>query len=336
MAVSLLRRLAADAPVPVFVVQGRGARGAVALLRIDERVEIVDSPRHATVLLVVGEVPADHAPALRQLHDQLPHPRVALWWTSDDLGPSARETLPPAQIVSADAADAIRDLHRGLLLGDRGTTMELGPEQNPTEWQGVGPHGQGGEGMMGGTPYGRSMAMTGEDIRDGLQLDRVPVTLGPYHGALPAGLTLDLELQGDVIVTCAVRRPDAEGFGGGLPVDTRTDRRVLWVADLLRVHGLGDRATRLLRTATHGRDPADLIRRARRSLYGSLAGVGTIDGRDGLARFDAIAAGEDPLDGRTLGTVLSEHLPGMEWSAAITTVWTLDPAPLEQTVGVPT
>ena len=331
MAVSLLRRLAGAAPVSVFVVSGRGARPAVAGLRIDERIEVVDSPRHATVLLIAGEVPADHAPALRRIHDQLPHPRAAFWWTTDDPDPPVRETLPSIELVRDDVGARLVETHRGLLSGSRESTPAFGPGENPTQWKGVGPHGQGGDGMMGGTPYGRSMAMTGEDVRDGLQLDRVPLTLGPYHGALPPGMTLDLELQGDVIVDCSVRSPGTQTLGGQVPGDAHdVDARTLWVADLLRVHGLPDRSRQLLRTAFDGGNVDGLLSRSRRLLVGALTGVGEIDGADALGRLDNIVAGDAGPAASHLGHLLGEHLPGMEWSEAVTTAWTLDPAPLEQ------
>ncbi|MET8570205.1 hypothetical protein [Streptomyces sp. NPDC004783] len=57
-----------------------------------------------------------------------------------------------------------------------------------------GGHGGGGTGMPGGLP----MAEQGED-RDGLTLDRLHVPLGPLLADWPAGLTVRLILQGDVI-----------------------------------------------------------------------------------------------------------------------------------------
>ncbi|MFE3581329.1 hypothetical protein [Streptomyces vinaceus] len=59
-----------------------------------------------------------------------------------------------------------------------------------------GPSGQGQE--EGKTPAGLPMADTGPD-RDGLALDRLHVSLGPLLADWPAGLTLRLTLQGDVI-----------------------------------------------------------------------------------------------------------------------------------------
>lgn len=324
MAVSTLRRLAASAPVPVFVAFGPDMRAAAWRLRLDPRLCVVASPRHATVLLVAGRLPADHVPALRRVHDQLPHPRGAVWWSADAHESQPREALPAAVGIRSDPVDAIVDLHRDLVSGKRESGAPLGPDQNPTDWRGVGPHGQGGEGMMGGTPFGRSMAMTGEDIRDGLQLDRVPVTLGPYHGALPPGLVLDLELQGDVIVSCSVRLPGEATLGSDPETpEPPGDPGLLWLSDLLEIHGLDARGRRLARAAFDDTDGGErLARLATRSLAPALRGVGTIDGEDALARVSGVTNDGSSLP-RPSPDLLEKHLPGMEWGEAITTIWSL-------------
>lgn len=342
MAVSLLGRIAASAPAPAFVVAGRGGRRTAWRLATDPRVEVVASPRHATVLLVAGAVPADHAPALRQIHDQLPHPRGAVWSGGGPLADPARRVLPTAVETSDDPVGPVRELHAGLMRGERDSSPVLGPVENPTAWKGVGPHGQGGEGMMGGAPYGRPMAMTGPDVRDGLQLDRVALTVGPYHAALPAGLTLDLELQGDVIVGCEVNL--AGGPWLGTPPDAGTPAgepgsRLWWLAAGLELHGLPALARRVARGALEGRGPTDrLLARARRGLAPALRDVGAVDGRDALDRLEArlADAGARWRPPRRPVEVLAEQLPGMEWGEAVTTVWSLDPQPLAASAGVPT
>ena len=55
--------IADRAPVPVFVARGLGAHRDVARLWSDPGVEVVRSPRHATILVVAGAVPLDHASA---------------------------------------------------------------------------------------------------------------------------------------------------------------------------------------------------------------------------------------------------------------------------------
>lgn len=197
MAVTFLQRLAAGRPAPVFVATGMAGAGVRDALALDPRIEIVDSPRHANILLVDGGVPADQHEALRRLHDQLPRPAVSLWYRSD----------PLVELDHARRVDRLEELpteaarlHRGLLEGSESGEPGLLPDQPPHPWQGKGEHGQGGEGMMGGVPYGRPMAMAMmEDLRDGLQLDSLSFTLGPFYPALPPGLQLALTSQGDLV-----------------------------------------------------------------------------------------------------------------------------------------
>ncbi|MBW3602419.1 MAG: hypothetical protein KY434_06960, partial [Actinobacteria bacterium] len=199
MAVGLLARAAGRARVPVFPVVGAGAARAVQDLRLRPEVELVSTPRHATVLLVAGQVPRSLSRPLAQVHDQVPHPRATVRWTGSGSGPD-RVVPAGATVVAADGdvVAAIASCHRGLLSGDRPSEEDMRPAEPPNEWRGVGPHGQGGEGMMGGTPYGRPMPMTADD-RDGLALDQLSVRVGPLLPALPPGLALDVRLQGDVV-----------------------------------------------------------------------------------------------------------------------------------------
>ncbi|HKP76146.1 MAG TPA: hypothetical protein VJT67_11430, partial [Longimicrobiaceae bacterium] len=77
---ALLAGLAAGAPVPVFVAAGTGAGTSPETLRLDPRLRLVDSPREAGVLLVVGGVERRLLRPLLRLHDQLPRPRCTVWW----------------------------------------------------------------------------------------------------------------------------------------------------------------------------------------------------------------------------------------------------------------
>jgi hypothetical protein len=93
-------------------------------------------------------------------------------------------------------------LQNRLLAADNSANAELLADEPPAPWRGRGDYGQGGEGMMGGKPYGRSMAMTMEDV-DNLALDDVPTALGPYFPGLPSGLQVMLRMQGDRVRVCA-------------------------------------------------------------------------------------------------------------------------------------
>src|SRR3546814_9744942 len=121
---------------------------------------------------------------------------------------------------------------------------DLLPDEPPAPWSGKGEHGQGGEGMMGGKPYGRPMAMTEDDRRDGLALYAYTATFGPFLPVFPPGLQLSLTLQGDVVQSAEVLRPPVHQAAGDAPL-----RRI---ARLLRLLGLPALAQRLLFAARAG------------------------------------------------------------------------------------
>lgn len=297
MAVSRLARLAAAAPVPVFAALGAGARGPVEELTLSDDVTLVDSPRHATVLLVAGAVPRSLIRPLSQVHDQLAHPRATAWWSSEE---ATLDPLPQATLIRAesDVVLAVRGLHAALLRGERASELDVLPDEPANPWRGLGANGQGGEGMMGGTPYGRPMAMTGED-RDGLPLDQLHLRLGPFLPAFPPGLVLDTVIQGDVLQECAVVGNPFERdelLGGALTATPPDPERTLAamerararhhlhrVARTLRLHGLDALARRMLALAMAPPDDGDRVRYLAHRLERSTAlrwateGVGRID-----------------------------------------------------------
>lgn len=323
MAVRSASGISTRAPVPVFAVAGIGARTRVLELRAEDRIELVPTPRHATVLLVAGAVTAELVQAIGRIHDQIPEPRCVVWWGSDDatvLGVAGAIGVPPDDDIVATVTRAHRSLLERVML----STRPVGPRENPTPWRGVGPHGQGGEGMMGGQPFGRSMAMTGPDIRDGLELDRVTLPVGPALPGVPPGLQLRFELQGDVVQEVAVSLElFSTAIVGGSPIPSTTDvfdvaattdapladlerARARWhllrVAEGLALHGLGALAGRVARLAvTVEADGAPRVERVRRgllrmgALWGGTAGVGHISADDaariGLSGVAARAAG---------------------------------------------
>ena len=256
MALNLLRRLAARAAVPVFIVGGAGQDEAVAQLRLDPRIRVVESPRHAMVLLVVGAIDEALSEPLQRLADALPTPRAALWW---------RGSLPPPVPAIAVAADddvvaACVQQGRDLVAGAQSSAATLLPDVQRHPWRGVGPYGQGGTGMTGGTPYGRPLAGRADDLRDRLTLDVVAVTVGPFFAALPAGLVLRVTFQGDIVHELEVVRPPVAGDVDDLfatattqPVSLRgleTERAAVHlrqVAEGLRLLGLPALSQRALR-----------------------------------------------------------------------------------------
>ena len=83
MAVNWLRKLASHKRAPVFPVLGKQGDKALRYLALSPEIELVDSPRHASVLLIAGEVPADRLEPLRRVHDQLPDPFTTLWFRNE-------------------------------------------------------------------------------------------------------------------------------------------------------------------------------------------------------------------------------------------------------------
>ena len=169
--------------------------------------------------------------------------------------------------------------------------------------------------MTGGTPYGRPLAERAPD-RDGLELDQLIVTMGPWLPAFPPGLRLVVKLAGDLIrevepgpspLFGVASSPDIFGAALTAPVlivdleMARARHHLRRLAEALRVHDLESlefRALRLARELRPGdREMAqDLAQRIERSRLYSwvLNGVGVVDpgrvaGLGPLARATGIA-----------------------------------------------
>ena len=303
---SILEWLALRAPVPVFPLVGPGAREAVQELRLDGRIELVASPRQANVLLLAGAF-GGHLlwPALR-VHDELSYPRCTAWWRLGAPAGRLPTACPNLSVVEGGREDLVAALircHRELLLSQRVSDPPIQPDVPPARWRGVGPYGQGGKGMTGGTPYGRPLTGTAAD-RDGLQLDQLRLPLGPFFSPFPPGLVLELKMQGDVVQEAAVNssmfdgklsgcvpRADIEVFRSALSEGvrvaglemTRARHHLRWLAEALRMHGLHGLGRRVLRLALalkpedqgEVRSLGQRLERLR-SLQFATAGVGTL------------------------------------------------------------
>jgi hypothetical protein len=256
---NLLQSLVART-APVFIAQGMHGEGIREKLMLEPGIVLVDSPRHASVLLVAGGVPPEHQQALRRLHEQLPRPAATVWFATEPL----IELQHAIKVERLDALPgALIDAHHGLLNGSTPASPELLADEPPSPWQGLGDHGQGGKGMMGGVPYGRPMAMAMmDDIRDGLMLDSLSFTLGPFFPLLPAGLVLELTLQGDVIQMAMIKAKPYpvsvsplffKALDGPVPIAeleiARARHHLRRLAQLLRLAGLHALALRTLAEA---------------------------------------------------------------------------------------
>lgn len=296
-------------------------RAAVQDLRLSHNLRMVDTPRAATILLIAGAIADAHVEALARTHDLLPHPRATLVWGAPDplagLG-SVAVTIE----FDVDPIQTLRELFRGVVTRRRPSEPALLADVDPVEWRGVGPYGQGGTGMTGGTPYGRPLAELRPD-RDGLRLDVLPMTLGPFFAGLPAGLVLDLTTAGDVVIESAladvgIRLPVAVTLAGrSSPFATalvepvpiaelemaRARAHLRWVADGLTGQGLPALGVRALRLA-HDVKPGDGQR-----IRGLVVGLR----RTGLFRWSLPRAGRlDPAKLAGLGLGPTARAAGLE------------------------
>jgi Ni,Fe-hydrogenase III large subunit len=289
MGVGAALRAFAYAEPTAFPVIGFGGESAWRDYLRGNPVLPTGAPHDADLLVLAGEIPAGWSEALQALFETLALPRAALW-------------LPPYWPCAApDAVPLTDDPHRALLDRQALGNQPLLEDRPPSPWRGRGDHGQGGEGMMGGKPYGRSMAMTGPDP-DGLMLDAVPTSLGPFFPGLPSGLQLELTMQGDRISSVdAVRNwfpergTDEAGVAPELAPAMRVARgeeirvveletarlrsHLAWATSFLEVAGLEALSRRFLRLLDPRRvvDLEDLFGAAeRRQLRRVCEGLGHI------------------------------------------------------------
>ena len=314
-----LTGLAASGDVPVFAAVGAGGRALADDAALLPGVRLVDSPRAANVLLIVGAVTPPLLGPLLGIHDQLPTPRATVWWASGAVGGRLASALPDLVVGRDGDGDHLRTVFAELLSGGRRSEPPALPDQEAAEWRGVGPFGQGGTGMTGGVPYGRPLAARAPDP-DGLELDQLPLRVGPLFPPFPPGLILEIELQGDVVRQATVGdNPFTGRIEGedGPPLDTalfvgaldrptpiadlevaRARHHLCWAARTLRLHGLECEGLRLLgrarslvpaeRAAVESQ--AQRIARSR-SLAWATRGVGVLEPDEVIGGPVARAAG---------------------------------------------
>jgi len=265
--------------------------------------------------------------ALDRVHDQLPAPRAAVWWTADaDAGRPA--ALQGASVVPGpDPVDRIVAAHRATVLGDAPSSPDVGADVPPNEFVGLGDNGHGGEGMMGGVPYGRPMAMTADD-RDGLALDRLSVTLGPFLPGFTNGLQATVALQGGIVQELSLDVLDlGEGrslddLAGEAPTPWRT--RLRWLSEALRVGGLDALAVRTARAARQGDEATSTVALVRRSgLLRSWSGIGALDGLDAASRLAGALDPSGPAPGGQADVPLDRlaaSLVGSDWADVVVAI----------------
>ncbi|GAB2776957.1 hypothetical protein GCM10027020_32890 [Nocardioides salsibiostraticola] len=148
------------------------------------------SPADADALLVVGAPDADLQTAIDAVYDQMPGPRATAAIESvahvDDRLDGLRDALldDRAQLDDARARTAPEDDHAAMDHGDMDMKMD---------------HGDMDHGDMDMAPSGIPLAEGGDD-RDGLEMDRTHLFLGPILSHWPAGLSLRCTLHGDTMM----------------------------------------------------------------------------------------------------------------------------------------
>lgn len=237
------------------------------------------SPADADVLVVCGSS-ADSAlvDAVEQVWAQLPGPRARTQVC--DVG-QVDETLTGILVSYRDwttqtdpgtAADHVPDEDRGT--ADNGHGMDDG-----------GSDGDMGDMEMDMSGPGGIPLASGEDDRDGLEMDVLHVQLGPVLAFWPSAIIVGCTLHGDVITQVEVRdSPTNEPSTGAESASDRAAYRLDCVTRLLSLAGAEDLAALARRCrdrAVDGEIPdlATLWRRVERSrlLRWSLRDVGVIE-----------------------------------------------------------
>lgn len=183
----LLIRAAANRPhVLVAAVPG----GTAARLAAEEELRrrgwpAAPTPADADVLLIAGTPGPDIVNAVEACWAAIPAPRARA---------CAGRPVEVAGALDAARADlAAADHQRRLAAGNPRGAGGHGGDQGHTM---TGPHGHDMDSME--MPAGLPMAKRAGD-RDGLRLDQLHVPLGPVLPDWPAGLVVQIALQGDVI-----------------------------------------------------------------------------------------------------------------------------------------
>ena len=298
-----LLRFAAARPHVLIVpaVGGTAQRLAVEAELTRRGWPVATSPADTDVLVVAGVPGPELAAVVELLWQQVPAPRaradfatasaatIALDRAADDLADAARQRREPARPSSlarhGDRGGASTD-HNEHLPSKSGGTEDGGHgerehDAHPPSSPRHGGHQHGGRMEM---PGGLPMADIGPD-RDGLMLDRLRVPLGPVLPDWPAGLVVEVVLQGDVVQEASARILDPPAHDHPAPppfwsdADSTADharrraaRHLDALARLLGTAGWADPAAK----ARHLRDellagaPAESLRPRMEALVGTI------------------------------------------------------------------
>lgn len=310
---------------------------------------LAESPASADVLLVVGEPGTELAEVVAGLWDAMPGPRARVDLAVGADPESALDTAvaslldPHAQAQDA-AGRTVPDLPADETEHD-GMDHD-GMDHGGHDGMDHGGHDGMDHGDMEMAPDGIPLAEGTEDDRDGLEMDALPVRLGPVLPHWPAGLVLDVTLHGDLVAGAAARFLGPAGEDSPAIADPAvlSARHCDDVVAVLALVGWADGAS-LARSARdtllerHGGDARDTLLDLRhqvarsRTLRWSLGGVGVVSvslaARHGLPER-AVGDCHDRVLGLLDRAITTARTYGGLGSAA-----PRDPADVDDAAGVP-
>ncbi|MDF1521478.1 MAG: hypothetical protein P1P87_01490 [Trueperaceae bacterium] len=192
----------------------------------------VATPRHAAVLLIVGELPESLWDAATVVYAQMARPRAIVALGGDGIGPLPGPDASAAmgQAGLEGAIERVRRLLRtgswsqetepfeaAALLPKRRTRRKKKKPAEPPAAERPSNDGTANDGAMhhgamgGGADMGfMSMVRLTQHLpkgADGLPMERVQTPFGPFFPGLPSGLALTLWLDGDTVAQVEVASP---------------------------------------------------------------------------------------------------------------------------------
>ena len=205
----------------VLVVEGGNAferRVAVERAVHGRGWRLAESPASADALVVVGDLGPELRDVVERLWDAMP-------------GPRARAEAPVV-----DAEGALDDVAAALLdparqsedASTRAPEPDLARDHGDMDHEGMDhgdmDHGDMDHGGMDMAPGGIPLAGGSDEDRDGLEMDELPLRLGPVLPGWPAGLVIDVALHGDLVVKASARVLGSVAAGGDPESATPTVR----------------------------------------------------------------------------------------------------------------
>jgi hypothetical protein len=205
----------------VLVVEGGNAferRVAVERAVHGRGWRLAESPASADALVVVGDLGPELRDVVERLWDAMPGPRARAEATVVDaegaLDDVAAALLDPAR----QSEDASTRAPEPDLARDHGDMDHEGMDHGDMD------HGDMDHGGMDMAPGGIPLAGGSDEDRDGLEMDELPLRLGPVLPGWPAGLVIDVALHGDLVVKASARVLGSVAAGGDPESATPTVR----------------------------------------------------------------------------------------------------------------